>query len=111
MPAITAESLVDKSTMEAWIAQLSERIENLKTAGSTMTFSVEEDKELNVWLPKVTIISHGVDSHYRWSADFFSTTNYGKIVSLGSKLQGLIEEGAFIQKGSASVRLTLLKRR
>ena len=99
MPAITAESLADKSTMETWVAQLSERIENLKTAGSTMTFSVEEDKELNVWLPKVTIISHGVDSHYRWSADFFSTTNYGKIVSLGSKLQGLIEEGAFIQKG------------
>ncbi|WP_257294158.1 DNA topoisomerase (ATP-hydrolyzing) subunit B [Endozoicomonas sp. YOMI1] len=99
MPEVTAESLADKSVMESWIAQLSERIDNLKAAGSTMTFSVEEDRELNVWLPKVTIIAHGVDSHYRWNADFFSSTNYGKIVSLGNKLQGLIEDGAFIQKG------------
>ncbi|WP_163370635.1 DNA topoisomerase (ATP-hydrolyzing) subunit B [Endozoicomonas acroporae] len=99
MPEVTAESLANKSIMESWVAQLSERIENLKAAGSTMTFSVEEDRELNVWLPKVTIIAHGVDSHYRWNADFFASTNYRKIVSLGNKLQGLIEEGAFIQKG------------
>ncbi len=99
MPEVTAESLADKSVMESWVAQLSERIDNLKAAGSTMTFSVEEDRELNVWLPKVTIIAHGVDSHYRWNADFFSSANYGKIVSLGNKLQGLIEDGAFVQKG------------
>ena len=99
MPAVKPESLMDKSVMEAWVAQLSQRIDNLKATGSTMAFSVEEDRELNVWLPNVTITAHGVDSHYRWNTDFFSSGNYGKIVALGSKLQGLIEEGAFIQKG------------
>lgn len=99
MPEVTVESLADKGIMKSWVAQLSGRIDKLKAAGSTMTFSVEEDRELNVWLPKVMIIAHGVDSHYRWNSDFFSSANYKKIVSLGNKLQGLIEDGAFVQKG------------
>ncbi|WP_067515834.1 DNA topoisomerase (ATP-hydrolyzing) subunit B [Endozoicomonas ascidiicola] len=106
MPALNPESLSGKSVMEEWVSQLSTRIENLKLAGSVTECTVEEDKEHNAWLPKVTIVSHGVDTDYRLSSDFFVSTNYGKISSLGQKLQGLIEEGAYIQKGERKKEVT-----
>ena len=64
-----------------------------------MTFSLKEDKERNVWLPQVTIVAHGIPTDHLWNIDFFSSGDYRKIVKLGDNLQGLIEEGAFIQKG------------
>ena len=97
MPAIT--SLADQQVMQEWVTQLSARVEKLKLSGSTLEFRVLEDKEHNAWLPAVTITAHGVPTDYRWNVDFFASSNYGKITALGSKLQGLIEEGAFIQKG------------
>lgn len=99
MPALTEQSLTDRDTMQQWVEELAKRIEELKVSGSTMSFELTEDKELNAWLPKVTIIAHGIPSEYRWNADFFSSVNYSRITGLGRQLQGLIEEGAFIQKG------------
>lgn len=99
MPAITVDSLADQQVMQEWVTQLSARVEKLKLSGSTLAFRVLEDKEHNAWLPAVTITAHGIPTDYRWNADFFASTNYSKIVALGGKLQGLIEEGAFIQKG------------
>ncbi|MGB0360645.1 MAG: toprim domain-containing protein, partial [Endozoicomonas sp.] len=106
MPVLNPESLSDKSAMEVWVSQLSIRIENLKVAGNVTECTIEEDKEHNAWLPKVTIVSHGIATDYRLSSDFFISTNYGKISSLGQKLQGLIEEGAFIQKGERKKEVT-----
>ena len=99
MPAVSTESLSDRTVMEAWLAELKTRVESEKVGGSSTECSLEEDPELNVWLPKVTITSHGIPESYRFTYDFFASVNYGKIAALGKQLQGLIEEGAFIQKG------------
>ncbi|OED41440.1 DNA gyrase subunit B [Endozoicomonas sp. (ex Bugula neritina AB1)] len=97
--AIGDDELADKVKMEGFIQQLATRMEALKLAGSTMQFDLHEDKELNVWLPKVTIIAHGVSTDYIWNTDFFASGDYRKIVNLGGQLQGLLEESAFAQKG------------
>ena len=105
MPAISEEELSDKSVMESWIQQLNERVETLKLT-STMAFELKEDKEHNALVPKVTIMAHGVPSEYRWNTDFFSSGDYRKIVNLGKQLQGLIEEGAYFQKGERKHEIT-----
>ena len=105
MPAISEEQLPDKSAMEPWVQQLSERVDALKLT-NTMTFELVEDKEHNAWLPKVTIMAHGVPSEYMWNTDFFSSSDYRKIGNLGEQLQGLIEEGAFFQKGERKHEIT-----
>ena len=98
MSAVTEEKLSDKEVMKVWANELSERVQKLKLT-SIMTFSLKEDKERNVWLPQVTIVAHGIPTDHLWNIDFFSSGDYRKIVKLGDNLQGLIEEGAFIQKG------------
>ena len=96
---LNGEDLSDKNKVEAFIQQLSQRVEGLKLAGSTMHFSLHEDKELNAWLPKATIVAHGMSTEHTWGAEFFASADYKKIVSLGQQLQGLLEESAFVQKG------------
>ena len=105
MLAISEEALSDKSVMESWVQQLSERVDALKLT-STMSFELKEDKEHNAWLPKVTIMAHGIPSEYTWNTDFFSSGDYRKILNLGRQLQGLIEEGAFLQKGERKREIT-----
>ena len=105
MPGISEEQLSDESVMELWVQQLSERVEALKLT-STMTFELIEDKEHNAWLPKVTIMAHGVPSEHQWNTDFFSSGDYRKVVNLGKQLQGLIEEGAYFQKGERKHEIT-----
>ncbi len=99
MPEVAQPDLADQAVMQKWIDTLSQRIVDLKMTGSEMTFEIIEDKELKFWLPKVTILAHGVANEYSWNIDFFSSGDYRKIVNMGKQLQGLIEEGGFVQKG------------
>ncbi len=93
------EDLKDRAVMQAWVDELDAKIVELKLAGRTLDFAVFEDRENQVWLPKVTITAHGVPTQYTWKTDFFSSGDYRNIKKLGSQLQDLLEDTAFIQKG------------
>ncbi|MRI33387.1 DNA topoisomerase (ATP-hydrolyzing) subunit B [Endozoicomonas sp. OPT23] len=100
------EDLKDQSAMQAWVDELAAKVMELKLAGRTMDFGIFEDRENQVWLPKVTITAHGVPTEYTWKTDFFSSGDYRNIKKLGSQLQGLLEDGAFIQKGERKKAIT-----
>ncbi len=106
MPVVSEDALKNENFMRQWVDQLAGRVEGLRLSGYSMTFEVVEDKEHNAWLPKVTIVAHGVPSEYLWGIDFFASADYRSIVELGEQLQGLIEEGAFIQKGERKKEIT-----
>ncbi|MGI9279769.1 MAG: DNA topoisomerase (ATP-hydrolyzing) subunit B [Endozoicomonas sp.] len=106
MDGVAEEDLKDQTKMQAWLDVLNARIQDLKLAGRSMSFELFEDREHQVWIPKVTIISHGVPTDYTWNVDFFGSGDYGSIKRLGSKLQGLLEESAFIQKGERKKAVT-----
>ncbi len=97
--AVEEGDLSDKARMESFIEQLTERVDALKLAGSSIKFELLEDKEHNAWLPTAVIISHGVPTEYTWTTEFFASGDYRKIVHLGKQLKGLLEETAFVQKG------------
>ncbi|PJE79691.1 DNA gyrase subunit B [invertebrate metagenome] len=99
LPAVSIEDLHDESLMRQWTEQLAQRVEQLSLSATQMYFDITEVKELNSWLPKVRIMSHGIAHDYQWDNKFFASTNYQAIVGLGDRLQGLIEEGAYVLKG------------
>jgi DNA gyrase subunit B len=103
MPALNSNSLSDKAQVEGWCKALSESLEQENRAGShRYQVAVEVDSERQVYLPCVEITAHGVPTNYRFNYDFFVSGEYAAIVSLGKQLQGLIEEGAYIQRGERS---------
>ncbi|MDP0561555.1 MAG: DNA topoisomerase (ATP-hydrolyzing) subunit B [Candidatus Endonucleobacter sp. (ex Gigantidas childressi)] len=99
MPAVVEDDLKNKDTMTGWLEQLVKRVEGLKLAGSFIDIEIVENKELNVWLPKVIITTYGLPSEYTFGMDFFSSADYRTIVALGKQLQGLLEDGAYMRKG------------
>ena len=55
---------------------------------------------------RVVITAHGVPTTYFLRHDFFASLEYAAIVSLGTKLQGLLEEGAYIMSGDTKRPIT-----
>ncbi len=100
MPAIRPEHLADQGHMEQWSDQILASFSLDSRAGSQKyEISVVEDTERHLFLPRVEITAHGIATEYPFQQDFFASGEYASIVSLGEKLESLIEEGAFIQRG------------
>ncbi|MET4692281.1 DNA topoisomerase (ATP-hydrolyzing) subunit B [Endozoicomonas lisbonensis] len=106
MAEVEEARLGDEAFMKDWTDKLNERVQQIDLAGRTITFECIEDREHHAWLPKVTILAHGIPSEYTWRNDFFTSGDYRAIVKLGKQLQGLLEETAFFQKGERKKETT-----
>jgi DNA gyrase subunit B len=97
-------SLSDLTSQQAvndWALQLSARleVEAGSNRGSRFEVAVVEDTERHLFMPEIHVVAHGVSAHYRLNHDFFSSSDYLQMTALGDQLNGLIEEGGYIQRG------------
>ena len=99
MPKLSQDDLKDRSKVEAWNAQLQTRFEDPKGNDSRVVLEVVEDKERHIYLPDIKVINHSIPTDYVLSHDFFDSNVYKNICSLGERLQDLVEDGAYIQRG------------
>ena len=101
LPELSADSLVDKAAVEAWVEQLQIALRGDGKAGGTrFEVSVVKDEERDRYLPEVKVIHHGLSNPFVLDKQFFASGEYRKIVALGKTLDGLLEEGAYIQRGA-----------
>ncbi|MCG7499298.1 DNA topoisomerase (ATP-hydrolyzing) subunit B [Vibrio sp. Of7-15] len=98
-PRLTAEACADEATVEAWTKQLVEHLNAKESGASQYSHGVEKDEESGVSLPKLVVRTHGVEHEYLLSVDLLNSKEYGRIAELSEALDGLIEEGAYIQRG------------
>jgi DNA gyrase subunit B len=91
--------LKNSDEVASWCGELQKNLEKIDSGTHRYQVSVTEDKERNVFLPRVEITAHGVPHHHTLSRDFFTSAEYSAIVTLGKTLIGLIEEGAYVQRG------------
>ncbi len=99
VPRINAELCADKAAVEAWTQRLVEQLNAKEVGASQYSVLVEHNAELNVYLPKVQVRTHGVTHEYLLSADLINSKEYAKLADLSEALDGLIEAGAFIKRG------------
>jgi len=98
MPSLTLEMLANQEQVAAWVDELNERFVDTPSGAAVYQIFVTEDTERHVWLPKVQMTAHGLNTDYTLSYTFFDSQEYAAVVALGSTLQGLIEDGAFVQR-------------
>jgi DNA gyrase subunit B len=96
---LTAEDLKTEEAVARWVARLGDGLQLDTRTGTKYTFSVEKDPERNLYLPKVVIHVHGIPHTYVFAKDFFESGSYRAIARLGETLDGLIEDGAYVQRG------------
>ncbi|QIL90714.1 DNA topoisomerase (ATP-hydrolyzing) subunit B [Microbulbifer sp. SH-1] len=107
LPSLKADALQSREAIEQWTVQLQELLEQQGEGGGRRhQVSVLQDSERNLYLPTVDVVAHGVSSRYTVSHDFFDSAEYRAICQLGEKLQGLLEEGAYIQRGDKQQPVT-----
>ncbi|QIL85477.1 DNA topoisomerase (ATP-hydrolyzing) subunit B [Vibrio sp. HDW18] len=99
VPRISAGLCVDQTAVQAWTERLVEQLNAKEVGASQYSVLVEHNAELNVYLPKIQVRTHGVTHEYLLSADLINSKEYAKLADLSQALDGLIEAGAFIKRG------------
>ena len=93
-------SLGDQEAVKQWSLLLQDSLDKDQSDGSNQyRVTVNENPERRLYLPRVEVEAHGVSHPFSFSHEFFASAEYGSIVALGAKLSGLVEEGAYIQRG------------
>ncbi|HEB28766.1 MAG TPA: DNA gyrase subunit B, partial [Porticoccus sp.] len=98
LPVLTTEQLRDQAVVQQWVDKLQEKLGEGSNSQAYKVF-VKEDTERHNFLPTILSTSHGVDTEFVFNQDYFSSNDYKAILELGEELNGLLEEGAYIQRG------------
>jgi DNA gyrase subunit B len=98
-PAVNNNMLADESLMQAWCNGFVADLIELETNGVIYDMVTQFDPERKVYLPKMVIRKHGIDTEYLFGYDFFQSLDYQRVTKLGAALEGMIEDGGYVQRG------------
>lgn len=100
LPVLTVEQLNSQTAVTEWATQLQTSLEQHQTDGSARyRIDVIENTERHHFLPRITTVVHGIETHHVLGQDFFSSGEYRYLVELSEKLDGLIQASAYICRG------------
>jgi len=105
-PTLTIESATSQEAVQNWIAALVNTLTENEQHGSTYASHIQHNSEQNTYEPVLRVRTHGVDTDYVLSHDFINGPEYRRICKLGEQLRGLIEDGAFIERGERRYSIT-----
>lgn len=106
MPKLDPQLLSDKEGVEAWIKELSGRMNTEQSVSNRyeLYFIGETDDE-SAGI-KISHFIHGLSKDSFLPIKFFSGGEYQKLVELGEKLDGLFGEGAYVKRGERRREVT-----
>ena len=94
------ESQLSEAEVIEWAKDLTAAFHKLHPKLSVgYQITARKDKERNIYLPHIVQSFHGLTKEYHFNMDFFNSGEYKAIVKLGKTLDGLIEDGAYVQRG------------
>ncbi|MCU7960151.1 MAG: DNA topoisomerase (ATP-hydrolyzing) subunit B [gamma proteobacterium symbiont of Bathyaustriella thionipta] len=100
LPVLSQALMSNAEALSDWLKELEQRTNSDQTLASRYLFKLlwkEDSKELKALQIEHRI--HGIGTEIEIPASFFQTTEYKKMADLGASLDGLLEEGAFVQRG------------
>ena len=94
---LTPELMSDETAVQQWSESLIEVLRQNPDANPAV--AVQFDPETNVYVPEVTLLLKGVSEKIALPLNFLSGPEYRAIAAMINQLHGLLEAGAFIQRG------------
>ncbi len=99
IPRLDEERMADQDRVTHWISELNEKLNSGCGPGERYTVVPTSLGEVGHPGFVVTRLRHGIPETTYLTADFFHGADYARIAEIGEKLEGLVEEGAFVQRG------------
>jgi DNA gyrase subunit B len=97
LPNVTQEMLHSESSMQEWAEAYERLLQTTEVTSANVTISL--DPEHQIYLPTVRMMFKGVTEDIAFSQGFFSGLDYQAVADMNDVLGGLLEEGAYIQRG------------
>ena len=102
MNKVSNDSLTEEA-LSQWLKELENRLNADMGPSDRFALSIMDSSgETNELIDKSIIIDrkvHGISNEKILPISFFDSSDYKKIIAMGEKLQGLLEENAFVVKG------------
>jgi DNA gyrase subunit B len=100
MSALDAAAMQDNAIVTAWFRELEQRINERMSSGQRYSAEVATATGEGGFVAKLRKWTHGiVAAEQSFSSEFFTSGEYESFTALGSQLDGLLGEGAYVQRG------------
>lgn len=100
MPVFEGEALTDRAQTRAWFEALQARLDSDAQAQDKIRIRLREDEnEAGAWQAHLVRTRFGIDSERSLKPEFFESGEYAAFKTLIQQLQGLLGEGAWVQRG------------
>jgi DNA gyrase subunit B len=100
MPVMQVTQREDISVVTAWFKELEGRLNTSLPAERHYKCVVQDNADKRSFFVDIGRWTHGIiTTEQTFTADFFSSLDYERIAALGTQLDGLLGEGAFVQRG------------
>ncbi len=100
MPPMTATVLQDKDALSSWYVELEARMNAGLISGQRYQVEIKPAGDNGDIVASVSKWTHGiVASEQNFTPEFFSSAEYAHMVGLGQQLDGLLSDGAYVQRG------------
>ncbi|MCU4675816.1 DNA topoisomerase (ATP-hydrolyzing) subunit B [Catenovulum sp. 2E275] len=96
---LTEESLKDEAKVKSWADALTAKLESSQDGSSIFKAELVFDSEVQLYVPRFNVRTHGVDYQYNLDLEFINSADYKTVSKTGSVIASLIEEGAYAKRG------------
>lgn len=107
MPLLTESQLSDSASLGLWLEDLSARLN--ADGANAFDLAISTSESGDEWHVRVAITTHSVTRSVILSRDFFQSSEYQTLSDLGQRLDGLLAEGAYIQRGERKQAVSSFK--
>jgi DNA gyrase subunit B len=109
MPPLIGEDLHDMAKIKRWFDELVTRLNSNDNASLHYTVEIIQPAGEVSWKAIVTEHIHGVPNIRDVNREFFNSGEYLSIIDLGRQLEGLIGEGAYVERGERRQEISSFK--
>ena len=97
LPRLALADLTHETRVREWADRFTDRLREIEP---TYTVDVEYDAQHHIFCPEVRITTYGGAVDTRLGYQFYVSAEYAELCDLADDLDGLLEDGAFVARGS-----------
>jgi DNA gyrase subunit B len=109
MPPLTPRDMRDPNKAQSWFGELLQRLYRDASGATRYDVKLEREESGDGYYATIIETAHSVSNIRLLRAEFFSSGEYRTIVELGQQLDGLLSEGAFVQRGERRADIKTFK--